>query len=88
MDWIVNYGGNSYDTRRTIVYSGVNTSTAGDTNGSQWGASVNAGADFSRGNLLLSPYLRLEYIDTRVDRYTEHGVLAGHWFTRIRPCTR
>ncbi len=73
LDWIVNYGGNSYDTRRTIVYSGVNTSASGDTDSSQWGATVNTGADFSRGNLLLSPYLRLEYIDTRVDGYTEQG---------------
>ena len=73
LDWIASYGTSNYDTRRNIIYSGVNTSAQGSTDSRQLGISVNAGVDINRGVLLLSPYLRLEYSEIGVNGYTEQG---------------
>ncbi|MEJ2347533.1 MAG: autotransporter outer membrane beta-barrel domain-containing protein [Gammaproteobacteria bacterium] len=73
MDWIASYASGDYDLKRNIVYTGLNTSTQGSVDGNQYDISVNVGDDLNRGSMLLSPYIRLEYINTQVNSFTEHG---------------
>jgi outer membrane autotransporter protein len=71
VDWFINYGTSDYTTDRNIPTLG--TSTKGDTDGNQWSANINAGADFSKGAWVLTPYGNIEYIDVEIDGYTESG---------------
>lgn len=73
LDWIASYASGRYDLTRNIVYTGLNTSTEGSSDGRQYDVSVNIGDDINRGAMLLSPYMRLESINTRVNSFTEHG---------------
>ena len=69
VDAIVNIGHNNYDGRRQ---SGT-TSFSGDTSGNQWGFALSAGYAFNNGALALTPYGRVEYVDAKVDGFTESG---------------
>ncbi|VAW89951.1 hypothetical protein MNBD_GAMMA17-2046 [hydrothermal vent metagenome] len=73
VDWIATYGSNDFSTRRTIIYSGVNTATQGDTSGSQLGLSSTATIDYRIGKLLISPYMRVDYINANIKGYRETG---------------
>jgi uncharacterized protein YhjY with autotransporter beta-barrel domain len=73
VDWLVSVGTMDFDMTRNIVYSGVNTSTAGTTDGTQYGASVSGGWDFNRDGWMLSPYLRVDFIAADIDAYSETG---------------
>ena len=73
VDWIASRGNNDYDTRRNIVYSGIDTRTDGKTDGHQLGLSINSGMDFNINGLTLTPYARIEYIDANIDAYRESG---------------
>ena len=71
LDWIVSYGDTDHSTNRNIPSLG--SLTTGSSNGNQYGFSLNAGADFNRGNSILSPYGRIEFINATIDAYTESG---------------
>ena len=73
IDWITTIGNNSFNTRRTIVYSGVNTLTQGNTDGKQLGLSATAAVDYRVGKLLISPYIRLDYVNAEIKGYQETG---------------
>jgi len=73
IDWITTVGNNSFNTRRTIVYSGVNTLTQGNTDGKQLGLSTTAAFDYRIGKLLISPYVRLDYVNAEIKGYQETG---------------
>ena len=74
LDTILMFGDNDYKTVRNIVYTGVNTSTAGDTKGSQFGIGINGGKEiFIGGGYLVSPLVRFEYLKTDIDAYRETG---------------
>jgi outer membrane autotransporter protein len=70
IDGILNFGHNKYDGSRKQLQDGFATH---HTNGDQWGLAVNAGYQFNRGPLALTPYGRVEYIDAKVDGYDENG---------------
>ncbi len=73
VDWIATYGSNDFSTRRTIIYSGTNTATQGDTSGSQLGLSSTATIDYRFGKLLISPYMRVDYVNANIKGYRETG---------------
>lgn len=73
IDWIATLGSNDFSTRRTIIYSGVNTLTQGNTGGNQFGLSTTAALDYQIGKLLVSPYLRLDYVNADIKDYRETG---------------
>ncbi|HEY3066883.1 MAG TPA: autotransporter domain-containing protein [Methylomirabilota bacterium] len=73
LDGIVSFGWNEYDTRRRIVFTGVDTTTKGDTSGTQFGFSVNGGYNFNFGAFTVGPHLRLDYVRIEIDSYTERG---------------
>jgi len=73
IDWIASFGKNNFSTRRTIVYSGVNTATGGDTSGRQLGLSSTATIDYRMGRLLISPYIRVDYVNADIKGYRETG---------------
>ena len=79
LDWIVSYGDTDHSTHRNIPSLG--TLTTGSSNGDQYGFSLNTGADFTRGNSIISPYGRIEFINATIDAYTETGGtgLAVHY---------
>ena len=70
IDAIINAGHNRYHSSRQQQGAGQATSS---TNGDQFGAAVNAGWNFNEGALTLNPYLRVEYIDAKVNGFTEDG---------------
>ena len=70
VDAIVNFGRNSYDSKRALADSTTATSS---TNGEQFGLSLSLGYNFYRGGLTLNPYGRAEYVNARIDGFTENG---------------
>jgi len=70
IDGILNFGHNKYDGSRQQILGGFATH---HTNGDQWGLAVNAGYQFNRGPLALTPFGRVEYIDAKVDGFQESG---------------
>jgi len=70
IDGIVNIGHNSYDSSRTQSIGGLATSS---TDGNQLALALNVGYAFNDGALTATPYGRVEYIDAKVDGFTEHG---------------
>ncbi len=75
VDGILTLGWNGYDTRRELVLPGVGAASAeADPDGFEVSLGVNAGYDYSRGPLTLTPQLRLNYTHATVDDYTETGV--------------
>ena len=71
IDLIFNYGHNSYDSQRKQV-STTSLATS-STSGDQWGVALSAGYTFSQGAVTAIPYARIEYIDAKVDGFTESG---------------
>ena len=69
IDAIVNIGHNSYDGQRQRG----NASFSNDTSGNQWGFALGAGYAFNQGALALTPYGRVEYVDAKVNGFTENG---------------
>jgi outer membrane autotransporter protein len=69
IDAILNVGRNNYDTERLKAGSPFSSSTSGH----QWGMAVNAGYAVNRGALSLTPFARVEYVDAKVDGFTESG---------------
>jgi outer membrane autotransporter protein len=69
IDGILNVGHNKYDSNRQASIDSFRSST----NGNQWGLAVSAGYAFNRGPLALTPYGRVEYVDAKVNGFSESG---------------
>jgi outer membrane lipase/esterase len=69
IDGILNVGHNKYDSSRQASLDSFSSST----NGNQWGLAVSAGYAFNRGPLALTPYGRVEYIEAKVNGFSESG---------------
>jgi outer membrane autotransporter protein len=68
IDGIVNFGHNKYDSQR-----GVGVTYNSNTSGDQWGLALSGGYAFNQGPLAMTPYARVEYIDAKVDGFSESG---------------
>jgi outer membrane autotransporter protein len=73
VDGIFTLSGIDYDLRRRISYPTVERTATGDADGWEWAASVGGGYNFQRGGLSFGPHLRVEYVDTRIDSFSEGG---------------
>lgn len=69
VDWVVSYGFSDIEAERNLTL--FDEQSTGETEGSQWGGAVSFGTDLNRGALLLSPYVRLQYINADIDSYEE-----------------
>jgi outer membrane autotransporter protein len=71
---IAHFGQTRYNSRRIGSFAGdEGTEYAAATHGRQWSIAADAGYDFSRGALSLSPYARAEYVSVKVDGFAETG---------------
>ncbi|MEO8133966.1 MAG: autotransporter domain-containing protein [Betaproteobacteria bacterium] len=73
VDVIAHAGSNKYDTRRRETDSGAPLDYLSNTRGNQYAFAVSAGADINRGALILNPYVRLDYVDAKINRFSESG---------------
>ena len=79
VDAIVEYGWQSYDSKRNIRYqvasdtSAISRQARADYDGTQFGASIGAGYDIDQGPLSYGIYGRAGYLQVDVDDYREHG---------------
>lgn len=71
VDGIVRVGFNDYELTRNISFPGVTRTVAGETDGTEYAASVGAGYDFNLGGLTLQPYGQLNYVAADIDGYRE-----------------
>ena len=72
IDGILNVGHNRYSSQRQTATTSLDSNTTGN----QWGVAVSAGYAFNRGALALTPYGRVEYVDAKVNGFTENGDVA------------
>jgi outer membrane autotransporter protein len=70
VDGILNFGRNDYDSTRQPAAGGSITSS---TDGNQFAFAVSAGMNINAGRLTGNPYVRVEYVDAKVDGFTENG---------------
>ena len=83
IDLSMGYGTGSYDTKRNIIIpshttvAGINQTATGDTDSSDFSASVGAGYDYSSQALTYGPYFRLSYLSVDIDGYSESGAEAS-----------
>src|SRR5262249_36100853 len=70
IDAIVNFGHTKYDSQRQPADGGSITS---NTNGNAFAFAVSAGLNFTQGALTANPYGHVEYVDAKVDGFTENG---------------
>ena len=78
IDGILNVGHNTYDgTRIGEAGASFNNNTSGD----GWGFAVSGGYAFNNGPLALTPYGRVEYVDAKVNGFTETGAVAANVLT-------
>jgi len=73
IDAIFSYAINSYDSSRTISYTGLQASASSDPMGGQFGGSLGFGKDFFVKSFFFSPYVRVEYLRTEIEEYSERG---------------
>ena len=74
VDVIAHLGNNKYDTRRReVIDAGAALDFNSNTRGNQYALAISAGADFNRGPLTMNPYLRLDYINATINRFSESG---------------
>jgi outer membrane autotransporter protein len=73
VDVIVNFARTSFDSQRQQQAGGTASS---DTDGTSVAAALSAGWNLSRGALTANPYGRVEYVDARIDGFTETGDAA------------
>ncbi len=70
LDGIVNIGRNTYDSQRRQNAGDYATSS---TDGNQFALAVSAGWNFNEGAVTANPYLRAEYVDAKINGFTESG---------------
>jgi outer membrane autotransporter protein len=70
IDGIVNVGHNKYDSQRQQTAGGSATS---NTSGDQFAVALSAGWNYSQGAFTANPYLRVEYVEAKIDGFTENG---------------
>jgi len=75
LDAVLGGGGLHFDSRRHDADS--STFLGGSRSGSQWFGSLTAGYEYRRGELLMSPYGRLEWSRTELNGFSENGVASA-----------
>jgi len=74
VDVILHAGSNKYDTRRReLTDLGAPVDYFSNTRGRQLAMAVTAGTDINRGPVTMNPYLRLDYVDAKINGFNESG---------------
>ena len=73
LDGHLNYGWNSYDNTRRIVFPGVDRTAVSSPKGKQVTAYCGTGYDYTLEKWTMGPTLSLQYVNLTVDDYTESG---------------
>ena len=77
IEGIFNYGWNDYDQQRNVNYSLPDTDVRQRFNssygGQQFFADIGAGYNFTRGDWIFGPEVRLSYLDMQVDSFRERA---------------
>ncbi|NOZ53762.1 MAG: autotransporter outer membrane beta-barrel domain-containing protein [Gammaproteobacteria bacterium] len=71
VDWSMHYGQVDFEFTRKI--DSFSTETQGDTNADKYALSMTLGMDYNKNAWLLTPYMRIDYIDTSIDSFQETG---------------
>jgi len=71
VDWSLHYGQVGFEFTRKI--GSFSTETQGDTDADKYALSVTLGMDYNQNAWLLTPYVRVDYIDTTIDSFQETG---------------
>lgn len=79
VDVQLGYATGDYDTRRNMTFPTTEVAE-GDTSTNQYNLSVQGDWTWSRDALTLRPYVRVDYMTTEIDAYTESG---STWAMRI-----
>lgn len=79
VDVQLGYATGDYDTRRNMTFP-TTAVAEGDTSTNQYNLSVQGDWTWSRDALTLRPYVRVDYMTTEIDAYTETG---STWAMRI-----
>jgi autotransporter-associated beta strand protein len=69
---------NQYSTDRNVIIPGVSRTAQGDTNGAQFGANLDGGYEFHRGDWSFGPAIGLTYTHMGIDSFTENGATAAN----------
>ncbi len=75
-DAIVTYSNLDFDLDRRIRYPTVNRTASSSTDGDEWAASLGTGYSFTSGAWSYGPHVRVNYVDTDIDGYTESGAFG------------
>lgn len=81
LDVQLGYGTADFDSRRNITFMGLPSSATGSTSSDQYNFSLQTDWTYSRNALTLRPYLRVDYMSTEIDGYTESS--GSPWAVRI-----
>ncbi|WAR43958.1 autotransporter family protein [Methylomonas rapida] len=73
VDWVLSYALHNFDTKRRIQLNGLDTTADSSPDGDQYGVSLGFGKDIAIQDVIINPYIRLEYLNTQVDAYRENG---------------
>ncbi len=73
IDWLGTYGGQDYSFTRRFNYTGYAGSATSQSGGQQNEVAFTFGKDFAWEAWSFSPYFRVDYMNLRIDSYTEKG---------------
>lgn len=73
IDWLGSYGGQDYSFTRRFNYTGYAGSASSNSGGQQNEVAFTLGKDFAWEAWSFSPYFRVDYMNLRIDSYTEKG---------------
>ena len=72
------YTRNDYTTDRNIIIPGINSTATGSTGGNQFGANLDGGYEFHKGNWTFGPNVGVTYVNLGIDNFNESGAGAAN----------
>ena len=73
VDWVLSYALHSFDSTRRIKLASFDTTADSSPEGDQYGVSLGFGKDIAIQEFIINPYIRLEYLNTSVNKFRESG---------------
>ena len=80
-DLQLGYGNADFDTERNIAFTAIPEPAKGSTSSDQFNLSFQVDWAYSKDALTLRPFMRLDYMTTTIDGYTETG--GSGWAMRV-----
>ena len=76
IDGSLGYARNDFEMSRNIVIGAISRTANGDTDGNEISASFGGGMDFAHDGFTITPTVRLDFLDSDIDGFTETGALG------------